>query len=132
MERVGSMAADKRVKSLTERGRFWLGHLQRWRRSGLSQSHYCRQRRLSVAAFGWWKGQLSAGSRPSPSPGTRRAGGAKEGPFIELTAAAGKETAGEGEVFYEIVLSNRRCLRLGSGFDPERVRQLLEVLEGVC
>ena len=124
------MAAGKQVKSWIERGRFWLGHLQRWRRSGLSQSQYCRQRRLSVAAFRWWKGQWSAASTQVRSPRIRTIGDAKKGSFIELTAAGGVATS--PEAVYEIVLPNRRCVRLAGGFDPERVRQLLEVLETSC
>ena len=126
------MAADKQSQSLTERGQFWLGHLQRWRQSGLSQTQYCRQRRLSVAAFGWWKGQLSATRIPVRSPGTRSVRGTKKGSFIELTAAGlGGASSGQ-EAVYEVVLSNRRCLRLGHGFDPEQVRQLLTLLESRC
>jgi hypothetical protein len=67
---------------------------------------------------------------PVPSPRTRTTGEAKKGSFIELTA--GRAVATSPEAVYEIVLPNRRSVRLADRFDPERVRQLLQVLEGGC
>jgi hypothetical protein len=49
---------------------------------------------------------------------------------MELTAGRGIATS--TEAVYEIVLPHSRSLRLADRFDPERVRQLLEVLEGPC
>jgi hypothetical protein len=126
------MAANQQHKPLTARGQFWLGHLERWSQSGLSQAQYCRRQRLSAAAFGWWKGQLStARTRAEPAPAKNKTGG-KDGSFVELTVADHGGTGTAGEVVYEIVLRHHRHLRLGSRFEPERVRQLLALLEGRC
>jgi len=81
---------------------------------------------LSAPAFGWWKGRLSATGRPAqPAAG-------KESSFVELTLGGREAPSVAGAVVYEIVLSRQRCLRLGCGFEPERVRQLLELLEEAC
>lgn len=32
----------------------WLGHIERWRASGLSKAAFCRQESLSVARFHYW------------------------------------------------------------------------------
>jgi hypothetical protein len=112
-------------KQLSVRGRFWRRHLERWRQSGLSQAQYCRRHHLSAPAFGWWKGRLSV-ARRSDEPG------ATKGPFVELTLGGGEAVVVSDEIVYEIVVSRQRRLRLGPGFEPERVRQLLEVLEGAC
>jgi hypothetical protein len=56
----------------------------------------------------------------------------KKSSFVELTLGGREAPAPAGAVVYEIVLSRQRCLRLGCGFEPERVRQLLEMLEGAC
>ncbi len=126
------MAAGKLQRPLSERGRFWRGHLERWQRSGLSQAQYCRQQRLSVAAFGWWKGRLSR-TRTSPEPvSTPHPIEGRGGSFVELTVTGGSDRAPAREVVYEIVLSEHRQLRLGSRFEPERVRQLLALLEAPC
>lgn len=120
------MAADRPQRARTERGRFWERHLQQWRQSGLSQAQYCRRHHLSAPAFGWWKGRLS----PTGGPAQPAAG--EKGSFVELTLGGGEALPPAGAVVYEIVLSRHRCLRLGSGFEPERVRQLLQLLEGAC
>lgn len=125
------MAADRPQGARTERGRFWHKHLQQWRRSGVSQAQYCRRHQLCLGTFGWWKGRLSATDRPV-QPIARRQAAGRESPFVELTLNAPEAAATAGAVVYEIVLSRQRCLRLGGSFETERVRQLLELLEGAC
>ena len=125
------MAADRPQRARTGRGRFWQRHLQQWRQSGLSQAQYCRQHQLRPGTFGWWKGRLSAANGPV-QPIARRPTAGQKSSFVELTLGQRGAPAPAGEVVYEIVLSPRRCLRLGSRFEPERVRQLLQLLEGTC
>ena len=128
------MAANKQHKPLTARGRFWQRHLQRWRQSGLTQVQYCRQQRLSAAAFGWWKGQLSAGSSPciKPKRGVPDEIADQSGPFVEVAFRGSSPTGGSDAFPYEITLAPQRCLRLGRHYELERVRQLLVVLENRC
>ncbi len=126
------MADSQPRKSLTVRGRFWARHLQRWNQSGLSQAQYCRQQQLSAPAFGWWKRQLAtAPTQGSPATAPHQVRG-QNGSFVELTRAAGGVPAPAGEVAYEIVLPGCRQLRLGRHWEPDRVRQLLLLLEGGC
>ncbi|OHB63444.1 MAG: hypothetical protein A2Y76_13495 [Planctomycetes bacterium RBG_13_60_9] len=127
------MAAGKQHKPLTARGRFWQRHLQRGKQSGVSQAQYCRQQQLSIAAFGWWKGRLSAGSSKCVKPKSHRdeiAG--KSGPFVEVALSGSGPIGGSDEFPYAITLAPHRCLRLGSRYELERVRQLLALLEGRC
>jgi len=125
------MAADRPQRARTGRGRFWQRHLQQWRQSGLSQAQYCRRHQLCLGTFGWWKGRLSAADGPVQPIARRQAAGQKSS-FVELTLGGGEALPPAGAVVYEIVLPRQRCLRLGSGFEPERVRQLLQLLEGAC
>lgn len=39
---------------------YWRGHVEAWRRSGLSQAGYCRQEAISLKSFGYWKRRLEA------------------------------------------------------------------------
>lgn len=128
------MAAGKQHKPLTVRGQFWQRHLQRWSQSGLSQAQYCRQQRLSAAAFGWWKGRLSAGGSKRVTPkSVREETGDKNSPFVELTLSdAGRTGSGSKGFPYEIVVGPQRCLRLGYHYELEQVRQLLVLLESQC
>jgi hypothetical protein len=124
------MAANKQHKALTTRGRFWQRHVQRWRQSGLTQVQYCRQQRLSAAAFGWWKGQLSIESPPQIK--SKRASDEiadPHGSFVEVAFSGSGATGGSEAFPYEITLAPQRCLRLGRHYDLERVRQLLVLLE---
>lgn len=119
-------------EQLSARGRFWLKHLERWKQSGLSQAQYCREHKLSVPAFGWWKGRLSF-HRKGPQPrATMRKRTDPDGTFVELSLPDAGRPGTANSVVYEIALAHDRRLRLGPGFEPERVRQLLEVLEGAC
>ena len=127
------MAANKQHKPLTARGRFWQRHLQRWRQSGLTQVQYCRQQRLSAAAFGWWKGQLTAASAPRIK--AKRAPEeivSPRGPFVEVAFSSSGPTGGSDAFPYEITFAPQRCLRLGRHYELERVRQLLVLLENRC
>ncbi len=125
------MAAGKGRRQLTERGRFWRRHLERWERSGLSQAQYCREHKLSAATFGWWKGQLSGRQRRQPGMTTGKKT-SPEGTFVELSLPGSERMGASDSVVYEISLAHDRCLRLGRHFEPECVRQLVALLEGGC
>ena len=70
--------AQKTSKSLSPRGRFWHKHVQQWGRSGTTQVQYCKEHKLSVTAFRWWRRKLrddppvpefpGKGSRPASVP----------------------------------------------------------------
>jgi hypothetical protein len=122
------MAAAQRQKVVMARRRFWARHLQGWKRSGLSQAEYCRQHQLSATTFAWWK---TRGTPPTPAP-PRGTPLGEDGSFVELAVAGRDVGETTAAVVYEIVLPQRRCLRLGSQFDRERVRQLLDLLERSC
>jgi len=126
------MAAGRQQRARTERGRFWERHLRAWQQSGLSQAQYCRRHHLSAPAFGWWKGRLSLARTPDKRTAKECRTAGRKSSFVELTLCEREAPAPAGAVVYEIVLSRQRCLRLGSRFEPERVRQLLELLEGAC
>ena len=38
----------------------WRQRIEHWKRSGLTQAAFCRQRGLSIANFHWWRKRLSA------------------------------------------------------------------------
>jgi hypothetical protein len=125
------MAAGKRQQVVQARRRFWARHLQRWERSGLSQAEYCRRHQISATTFAWWKTRSAVTREAAPATVPRDVC-RKHASFVELTRADGGVPGPTGGVVYEIVLPRQRCLRLGPGFERERVRQLLDLLEGSC
>jgi hypothetical protein len=52
------MALDPE-RVISERGCFWLRHIQRWQQQAdQTQVSYCRGCELSVSAFRWWRYRL--------------------------------------------------------------------------
>jgi transposase-like protein len=111
------------AKALTQRGRFWVKHLRQWLQSGQSQAQYCRQHHLSASALRWWRRQLPKEQWADSPAGVPES---NQETFVELPIGQGPELC------YEIRLHRGRSLRLGSRFDPDQVRQLVQVLEQPC
>ena len=121
---------------MTERTRYWQRHLDRWERSGLSQAAFCRRHGLKAVTFGWWKRRLATGRphirRRGADPG-RVSSVPRRTDFVEvaLTSPGMAEAAmtSAGLAAYEVVRSRGVVLRLPADFDPERVSQLIAVVE---
>jgi transposase len=102
--------------------RRWLELMRFWQQSQLTVCEFCEQHRLSEASFYAWRrvlkqrGLLEA--RPIRQPPTPSA-------FVKLTLDA--EPPAVSAV--ELVLSNRRLLRLRPGFDPAMLLELVRLLE---
>ncbi len=111
---------------MTERARYWQRHLDRWERSGLSQTAFCRRHGLKAVTFGWWKRKLATGRthnrRRVPDAG-RASSVAHRTDFVEVAITSA------GMAGYEVVLSGGVVLRLSADFDPDRVSQLIAVVE---
>ena len=126
---------NDQAKRLTERGRFWKRHLERWRKSSLTQSEYCRRHDLSVAAFGWWKRLLFSESKPvrlKQSTRSSQSRRSQKESFVEVHVADVGQSIHQPTYAYEIRLSGNRSIRLGSGFDESVLQRLIGVLEQTC
>lgn len=44
-----------RRRSVNSKQTFWQAHIDAWRESGLSQVAYCKQHKLSLSSFGYWR-----------------------------------------------------------------------------
>jgi len=113
-------------------------------RSAQSVASFCRERRLCVPHFYWWKKRLRAEAWPAS---TRNGGEAAKrggaGRFVEVQlarhgglAANGSEVVdrapephGSDDARVEIRLRNGRSLVVGRGCDAEQVRVLVGVVE---
>ncbi len=111
---------------MTERARYWQRHLDRWERSGLSQVAFCRRQGLKAVTLGWWKRKLATGRthiRRRGADAGRASSVARRRDFVEVAIP------GAGMAAYEVVLSGGVVLRLPADFDPDRVSQLIAVVE---
>lgn len=122
--RAGGDAAD--------RAAYWRGLVRDWAGSGLSQTEFCRRRRVSPVTFSSWKRRLGTGP-VGPSPV-----GAERPRFVELVASGPRdplnrpEDPGPGGWHCEFLLRSGRVLRLAGDFDPQRVRELIAIGEASC
>lgn len=101
----------------------WLELISLWQQSQLSVRAFCHRHRLSEPSFYTWRrllrrrGLLPA--RPAAQPASSTPA------FVKLSLPAEPHTA----VAIEVVLSQRRLLRVPPGFDPDTLRQLVRLLE---
>jgi hypothetical protein len=87
-------------------------------RSARSVAAFCREHRLCVPHFYWWKKRLRETARAKP---------AGVGRFVEVNVAAEPDAPGNAQI--EIRLRNGRSLVVGRGCDAEQVRVLVGVVE---
>ena len=52
------MPRPKASKSTMDKRRYWAGHHDDWRKSGLSQGEYCRRHSLSQSSLAYWRKKL--------------------------------------------------------------------------
>ncbi|HZR54448.1 MAG TPA: hypothetical protein VFB06_33725 [Streptosporangiaceae bacterium] len=101
----------------------WLELFRLWQQSQLTVRAFCSRHRLREPSFYAWRRLLR---RRGLIPARPAAPPARATPaFVKLSLAAEPDTSAA----VELVLSQRRLVRLYPGFDPATLRQLLRVLE---
>jgi len=105
----------------------WRERLESWRRSGLSQAEFCRQRRLSPVSLSWWKRRFARQESATPAISPRT-----EWLAVRAVPTATAEPCGEGsEPQLEVVLRGGRRVRVGPGFDASALLRLVQALESL-
>jgi hypothetical protein len=107
---TGGRREDKR--------KFWEGHVEKWRRSGITQAEYCRRHNLSRKSFTYWKGRMK--------------GAAKSVSFVpvkvvdvpEKAVAWGDAGSSSGIVLYK----DGYRIEVMEGFNVEVLGQVLRIL----
>jgi hypothetical protein len=105
----------------------WLDLMRRWHTSPLTVRDFCDCYGVSVASFYLWRRVLrERGLLHDEATPTQRAQQSPARPaFVQLTVDA--QTATPAAV--DVVLSDRRLLRVRPGFDPDLLLQLVRLLE---
>jgi transposase-like protein len=106
-----------------------------WRRvvkdqeaSGVSAARFCREHSIGPQNFYWWRKKIRRRAEAS-----RHSKGAKHerAPAL-IPVRVSTATVPSGGMF-EVVLANRRVVRVAPGFDVETLARLVVVLEaGTC
>jgi len=101
------------ARSRSRREPYWRRVLARWERSGLSVRAFCRAEGVSEPMFYWWRRELPRRDQAKPA-------------FLPVHVLTEAEPPARG---LEVVLANGRCLRVGVGFDPQTLVQVVALLE---
>jgi hypothetical protein len=114
------------------RARYWSALIADFRRSGLTHVEFCRRRQISIHAFRHWLYRRLPDATPAPSgPGS-----APTAPFLPVHIRPAPIPVGDrprdarSAPPLELVLADDRRLRIPSGFDPDSLRHVLDILEG--
>jgi transposase-like protein len=101
----------------SQKERFWRQTIGRWQKSGLTIRAFCRQHGLVESNFHAWRRTIA--NRDSV-------------PFAAVRVLADESCRLTGQVAnsaLELILPNRRVLRIGAGFDAATLQRLLPLLE---
>lgn len=120
--------------------KYWRGLLRQWRGSALTVRDFCAEHGITEPRFYSWRREIERRNRqrqaaiqrphprtplPTAPPKPAQAPlGASRSAFVELAI----ESAAPPPAI-EVVLSERRLLRVRPGFDADVLRQLLRLLE---
>jgi putative transposase len=102
----------------------WLELIGRWQQSQLTIREFCERHQVSQASFFSWRRVLrQRGLLDEPAdPNTAKATSA----FVKLTPGEPESTPASA---IELVLGDRRVLRIRPGFDADLLRELVRLLE---
>jgi len=117
----------KESSSPTERQAFWRDQLLQWAQSGMGQKQFCRQRGLSPHAFTWWKAKYRDELNLPYRAVKKNPDKNSKNHFVEI-----KVSSQMPELLYEVVLGNRRSIRVTKRFDPGVLKKLITAVESVC
>jgi transposase-like protein len=101
--------------------RHWLDLVQRWQRSKLTVREFCERNQLSEASFYAWRRVLRERGLIQDPP-TESATSSTPA-FVKLMV----DKASTGAI--DVVLRNRRLLRVRPGFDADMLLELVRLLE---
>lgn len=106
--------ASSKTETAERRREHWREVLRRWESSGLSQAAFCRQRKIPIWRFTWWKKRLSEERRV-------QAGGL----FVPVRVAPSPASSAE----LELTLRGGRLLRFGAEIPTARLAEIVAALE---
>jgi hypothetical protein len=121
----------------------WNAIVGDFRRSGLTQADFCRQRNISLASFRYhfYKPASSEPARsdryspaspvsPKPAPSDARSSASSDHQFLPVTIIPDpilSSTASHPHL--ELITSNGRRIAVAPGFDTQTLRRLIAVVE---
>jgi hypothetical protein len=106
----------------------WNAVFSEFRRSGLTQAEFCRQRDISLASFRYHFYKPRS-SKPTPSNDRTSAGAHNHFLPVTILPDLTPPTTSASQPHLELVLSNGRRIAVTCGFDDQTLRRLIAVVE---
>jgi len=106
----------------------WRARLARWRESGLSLKAFAEQEGgYSWRSLQWWKSRIARGHVAGGETASATAGVSPSlvPVVVEMTKAPPRSSTG-----IEVILQSGHSVRVSTGFDPETLVRLVELLGG--
>ena len=105
----------------------WNALLNDFRRSGLTQAEFCERRGISIHSF---RKRLYRVPAPKPTPANHFSSDGTTSGFFPVTILPDPipATAAVRQPL-ELCLNNGRRIAVAPGFDPQTLRQLIDLLE---
>jgi transposase-like protein len=105
----------------------WLELIGRWQQSQLTIREFCERQQVSEASFFSWRRVLRQRGLLGEPTAPKAAKAALQSPaFVKLTPVKPEPTAA---CAIEVVLGDRRLLRVRPGFDADLLLELVRLLE---
>jgi transposase-like protein len=101
----------------------WLELIRRWLRSHMTIREFCRRHQISEASFFSWRRVLRQRGLLDELMPVKSSGAAPT--FVKLTTFDAESAVSP----IEVVLNQRRLLRVRPGFDAEMLLELVRLLE---
>jgi hypothetical protein len=112
-------------RTLKEKRRFWLSHLETWRDSGLSMAAYARQAGISSKSLSYWHGKTRRESLPPATTERPRLLPVS----VSTTVPDTPEPPARGNAGLSLMTRQGQRIEVHTDFDPATLQRLLATLE---
>ena len=122
---------------LREKANYWFSIFVEWEKSKLSKSRYCQLNTICLSTYYSWFNYLQ-GKSPRPSNGKNLLKNkAKKGESHFIAVEMPKEISSENKSVsinagLRLTFPRGVSLSIDKNFDPESLKQVVTILEGLC
>ena len=117
MEGTRSETTGEGFFDRAERRGYWIGQVERWRSSGLTQKEYCKGEGISLERLGSWKRRLDREEQ------------LQRGSMVAVPSRIVSSALGEWTATLKVVVGERYRVEIPEAFNPVTLETVLRVLD---
>jgi len=106
------MTTASRQNQRTKKQKYWQRHIEKWSQSGLSQAAYCKEYKLKIKSFTYFKSRLKKKNLPVQ--------------FVQVPVEPVRVPS-----FLKLNIGSSFQIDIPDGFSQNSLTQILQVLRGV-